>query len=437
MIPGASVHRSSVSPAAFRSGAFGLLIVAGVCVHGCDSRPASRASAATGGSDGASDIGTNEARWDAAEAWSVPAEPRLVIGVLDGDEEYEFFDIAAAARQSDGDLVVADAGSRTARLFGPDGAFKRTLGGAGAGPGEFQNPTQIVIQGADSIFVWDDQAYRVTRFDSAGNFVGVRGFSRERIAGAVTPPLYPGSGTLLAGGQLLVRLVEKGETSKAPPPTRRYRQKSGALRVSPDLSSIDTVMFFGDVEQVSVDAPWGPQSMVPPLARHTSFAVQPNEARTCIGEQEGAEVRCIDPDGAMTVVRWEASPIPVRVDERDLERWRDETLQLYGQKLSQGEAQRLVSQIPAPTERPPYSELVLDVSGNLWVKRGPTRGGSDATEYFVFDRGGTLLGPVLVPAVRILEIGEDYLIAAHQDELEIQSLQVFEIAKPESAGSPK
>ena len=244
-----------------------------------------------------------------------------------------------------------------------------------------------MLQGADSIFVWDDPAYRVTRFDSAGNLVGIHGFSRERIAGAVAPPLYPGSGTLLAGGELLVRLIEKSKLSNESTHNRRFRPQSGALRVSPDRSAIDTVMFFGDAEQVSVEAPWGPQLMVPPLARHTSIAVQPNEARTCIGEQEGAEVRCIDPDGSMTVVRWDASPIRVGVDERELERWRDETLQLYGQKMSQGQAQRLVSQIPAPTERPPYSGLVLDLSGNLWVKRGPTSsGGSTASSRCISPR---------------------------------------------------
>ena len=431
MTPGVSFPRSSMRLGACRSGAFGLLMVAGVTMHGCDSRPASRESLGAEGSDGAAVIGNGESRWDSGEEWSVAGEPRLVIGVLDGCEEYEFVDIAAAARQSDGDLVVADAGSRTVRLYGADGMFKRVLGGAGAGPGEFQNPTQVVVLGADSIVVWDDQAYRITRFDSAGNFAGVHSFSRERIAVAVDAPLYPGAGTLLAEGELLVRLIEKNEKSQDSPSTVRFRPKSGALRVSTDRSPIDTVMFFGDVEQVLVEAPWGPQAVVPPLARHTSIAVQPTEARTCIGDQTAAEVRCFDPDGAMTMVRWEAQQIPVRGDEREIGTWRDETRQLYEQKLSQAEVRELISQIPVPTERPPYSELMLDEYGNLWVERGPTiSGGSEVTEYLVFDRAGKLLGPVMVPPVRVLEIGVDYLIAAHQDELEIQYLQVFEIEKP-------
>jgi hypothetical protein len=409
---------------------FGFLLVAGVSMYGCNSELPPRLPGAAAESDVTVFL-NHEASWAEDETWSVVGEPRLVIGVLDGDEEYEFVDITAAARQSDGDLVVADAGSRTVRLYGPDGTFKRMLGGAGAGPGEFQNPTQILVQGSDSIAVWDDQAYRITRFDSAGNLAGIYSFSRERIAGAVAPPLYPGAGTLLAGEELLVRLIEKSEKNQDFPSAVRFRPKSGALRVSTELSPVDTVMFFGDVEQVFVDAPWGPQAVVPPLARHTSIAAQPTEARTCIGEQVAAEVRCFDPNGDVTVVRWEAQPIPVRGDEPEIGSWRDETRQLYGQKLSQAEVRQLISQVPVPTEQPPYSHLVLDWDGNLWVARGPTlSGGSEGTEYLVFDRAGEFLGPVLVPPVRVLEIGADYLIAARQDELEIQYLQVFEITKP-------
>lgn len=403
-------------------------IVAGAWLSGCRSEPAPAALRAAADSGPATPALNDEPRWSVGEAWAVPNEPRLIIGVRDGDEEYQFSDISAAARQSDGDLVVADAGAGTVRLYGPDGVFRRLLGGAGAGPGEFRNPTQIVVRRVDSIFVWDDGPFRLTKFDSEGNFVGVQTFRRERIAEAAAPPLYPGSALILRGGELLVRLVEK---SRDPPGPGWFRQRSGALRVSADLGVIDTVMFFGDVEQVSVDSPWGPLLMSPAFARNTSIAVQPTEARVCIGEQEGAEVRCFGRDGSTTVVRWQAPPIPVRTDEREMVAWRNTTLELYGQKLSADDARRLVSQIPVPAERPPYSGLVLDGEGNLWVERGPiVEGGSDATEYLVFDLAGRLLGPISIPPVRILEIGADYVIGVHQDALEIQTLQVFDLLKP-------
>ncbi|NIM49279.1 MAG: hypothetical protein GTN78_19870 [Gemmatimonadales bacterium] len=376
---------------------------------------------------------SHEAQWRAGEAWTVPAQARQIIGVLDGDEAYQFFDVSAVARQADGDLVVADARARTVRLYGPDGTLKRMLGSAGSGPGEFQRPTQILVQAADSILVWDDQAYRVSKFDSVGNYVGVHTFSREGIAKAAVPPLYPGSAMLLSSGELLVRLIEK--VGKGTPTTSRFRQRSGALRVSSDLSVIDTVMFFGDVEHVLVDAPWGPQRVVPALAKNTSIAVQPNEPRVCIGDQEEPEVLCVAQDGSARALRWRGEPIAVGGSEQEVVAWREATLELYRQKLSPDDARRLVAQVPVPDVRPEYSELVLDREGNLWVERGPTRrGGFEATEYRVFDRTGKLLGSMQLPPIRILEIGKDYVIGIYEDELEVQYLQIFDIVKPTTAG---
>jgi hypothetical protein len=371
------------------------------------------------------------AQWKAGESWTVPTEPEQIIGVLDGRAEYEFFDISAASRQSDGDLVVADAGSQTVRLYSSEGVFKRLLGGAGSGPGEFQRPTQILVGASDSIFVWDDDAYRITRFDSAGDFVGIHTFSRETIARAVAAPLYPGSALLLSSGALLVRLVAKGEDL---PATNRFRRRSGVLLVSPDLAVMDTLMFFGDIEQVLVDSPWGPLPVVPALARNTSIAIQSTEPSVCVGDQRGAEVLCFESDGAVTARRWRAGAITVRDDEPEVAAWRDTTLGLYEQKLSPDAARRLVARVPVPTTRPEYSNLALDADGNLWVEHGPVSGGQSwATEYLVFDREGLLLGSLSLPPLRILEIGGDYVLGVGEDELGVQYLQMFDILKPTDA----
>jgi hypothetical protein len=381
-------------------------------------------------SAGVTVVMSHEAQWNQGGGWTVPAEPRRVIGVLNGSVEYQFFDVAAASRQADGDVVVADAGSHTVRLYSSDGVFKRLLGGAGSGPGEFQRPTQILVRASDSIVVWDDAAYRITKYDSAGTFVGAHTLSRATVAKAVTPPLYPGSTLLLCSGELLIRLIEKSRDS---PTASRFRQRSGALRVNPDLAAIDTLMLFGDVEQVLVDSPWGPLALVPALAKNTSIAVQPTEPRVCLGEQEGPEVLCFEPDGSTIAPRWLAGPIAVRVDEREVSAWRETTLELYEQKLRPDDARRLVAQIPVPAVRPEYSELLLDREGNLWVKRGPTASGdAESIEYLVFDRQGVMLGSVLLPPMRILEIGTDYVMGVYEDQLEVQYVQILEIVKPTS-----
>jgi len=345
---------------------------------------------------------------------------------MDGDDAYQFSDLSAATRQADGGWVVADAGASMVRAFDSGGRFRITLGGAGSGPGEFVRPTQVFSRPDGSVVVWDEAAFRATGFDPEGKLADVRTFSRERVAQALEPPMYPASGILASDGDLIVRLIVK--TADVPP--GRFRQKSGALRVTADHSSIDTVMWFRDTEQLSVDLPKGALALTPPLARRTSIAVQPNEARVCIGDQERAEVTCFGPDGLAVLVRWGGSPATVESSDPAVTSWRDSMTDLYAQKMSREDAGRILSQVPAPTERPPYTDLALDRDGNLWVKTGAASEGAASDTYLVFNSAGLpVAGPVSVPPVRILEIGADYMVGVARDEFEVQYLQVFEIAK--------
>jgi hypothetical protein len=249
-----------------------------------------------------------------------------------------------------------------------------------------------------------------------------------RIARAVDPPLYPGYGELLPDGQLVVRLVEKTLTKAGPAAKPSSRPRSGALRVSADRSRIDTLMLFGGIEQVSVAAPWGQASVVPPLAKRTVTAVGATDPEICIGEQESAQVDCFAADASRMSVRWNAEP--ASVTEREISVWRDTTVGQYTQKLSRDVALQVLNQVPAPTSRPPYSRIFLDRAGNLWVESGRASGSEPPSiDYLVFDPSGALLGVVALPPIEVLEIGDDYVMGVYRDELEVQYLQVHEIVK--------
>jgi hypothetical protein len=371
---------------------------------------------------------SREPQWGEGEAWMVPSEPLVTIGLLDGPGEYELFDVSAVARQSDGDFVVVDGGAREVRLYDRDGKFVRTLGGPGSGPGEFQDPTQVLVTAADSVIVWDDAIYRITRFDSAGELVGIESVDRGTVAKAIDPPLYPGEAVLLQDDQVLVRLVEKSEEFLP----GVFRPRSGALRVSADLSRIDTLMFFGGIEQVYVDGPWGGKPVripvVTPLAKRTLTAVGATLPRVCIGDQEGPEVVCFGPGGSRTLIRWTSEPAPVT--EEEIAAWRDTAIALYTQKMSEAMALQVLAQVTVPTVRPHYSWIALDRVGNLWVKQDRAGvGARESVDHLVFDPTGVLLGVVALPRIEVYEIGDDYVVGIYRDDLDIQYLQVHEIVK--------
>jgi hypothetical protein len=322
---------------------------------------------------------------------------------------------------------VADRGARTVRLYDGDGTFLKSLGGPGSGPGEFEDPGQVMVMAGDSMVVWDEALFRATRFNPSGELADVTTLDLASIAKAATPPLYPGSIDILPDGQYLIRLIEKGKN----PASGSFRNRSGALRVSEDLSVIDTLMFFGDIEQEVVDAPWGPFAISPPLAKRPRITHRGDPPRICIGDQEGPEINCFGPDGSRTHIRWTGERS--RVTSEEIAAWREANIRLYALKLSEDQILQLLDQLPDPEFRPHYSGLTLDPMGNLWVELGPSEGSpSEEVDYLVFDPEGTLLGTVGLPPIRILEIGSDYILGVFEDDLEVEYLQLFEIRKPSS-----
>jgi len=403
-------------------------------------------------SAGVSIVHSHRPRWAGGDEWSVSSEPRLAIGVLSGRRDLQFVDIAAAARLSKGDLVVVDRGSRAVRLFDSAGGFLETLGGPGEGPGEFTDPGSVLVTSDDSVMVWDNALRRNTRFDSDGQLAdretvdlgmligalelelggGVsgpdakgKGGAPPKIGGDSEPLLYPGVMEPLANGGFLVRLIDK--TGKSPP-SGSFRPRSGVLRVSQDFSRVDTLALFGDTEQVTVDAPWGRFAVAPPHAKQTQITHQGNPSRICIGEQAGPQIECVSPDGSRTLVRWTSDPVPLTGEE--IAAWREETVQLYDLKLSREQVLGMLEQVPLSGVRPAYSHIILDQLGYLWVERGRSVGGSPGfLDYLVFDPEGAWLGVVVLPPIRVLEIGHDYVLGVYEDEFEVQYLHQYDITR--------
>jgi hypothetical protein len=405
-----------------------LLVSAGAC----SSPPDSLSSNEIFDSAGVRVIHNARPLWKEGEAWTVSQEAFLSIGTFSGREEYQFVEVSSGTRTVGGEVVVADRGARTVRVYDRSGVFVRTLGGPGAGPGEFQDPAQVVVSQGDSVLVWDDQALRVTRFDSSGQLAGVETLDLAGLSKAATPPLYPGRIELLETGDYLIRLVEKAVKKNPPGLSEPYRDRSGALWVSMDYSVVDTLAFFMGVEQVAVEAPFGRYPVPLPLGRDTWIASGSHPPRVCIGEQVGEQggegIKCFSREGIRTEIRWVSSLPPV--SEEEMEEWREENIRFFGPKLSDREILAMLDQVPSPQARPPHSQLLLDVGGNLWARLGPTEGGGGASiDYLVFDPEGKLLGAVALPPIEVLEIGEGYVLGVYRDELEVEFVQLYDLTK--------
>lgn len=82
----------------------------------------------------------------------------------DLDLNDEFGKITSLAVDARGNVYVADAMNHRVDVFAPDGSQVSSIGRRGDGPGEFRTVTHVAVGRGDTLFVFDAQAQRVTRF---------------------------------------------------------------------------------------------------------------------------------------------------------------------------------------------------------------------------------------------------------------------------------
>jgi DNA-binding beta-propeller fold protein YncE len=102
-------------------------------------------------------------------------------GVAGGDETH-FQSPTDVVTAPNGDIFVADGHAPTpiipagnvARIvkFSKDGKFLKQWGSKGAGPGQFDNPHALAMDGKGRLFVADRRNSRIQIFDQDGNFLG-------------------------------------------------------------------------------------------------------------------------------------------------------------------------------------------------------------------------------------------------------------------------
>jgi hypothetical protein len=111
-----------------------------------------------------------EGMWGPEEVWRF--EEELRIGALEGQAEYQFGQLGGLAVLSDGRIVTLDTQARELKVFSPSGAYERTIGRPGGGPGELGIQVSAVVAApGDTIVVADIGNQRVNLYLPDGTFV--------------------------------------------------------------------------------------------------------------------------------------------------------------------------------------------------------------------------------------------------------------------------
>lgn len=107
----------------------------------------------------------------AGVASEFPVVQELVIGELDGADEYTFGDIDGMAVAADGTIYVLDQQALVIRVYAPDGQHVRTFSGSGGGPGELKQPSGILFLPDGRLVVRDPGNSRMNVYSALGETI--------------------------------------------------------------------------------------------------------------------------------------------------------------------------------------------------------------------------------------------------------------------------
>jgi len=356
--------------------------------------------------------------WESLPQWYLEQEPELTVGVLEGDEVYQFFGVVDAHRRRDGSLAVIDR-SRTIRVFDSGGAHMWTAGREGDGPGEFRWPQMVTEIGGDSLLVWDPAANRLTVFAPEGllartstlhEFAGSdrswglsgpdrllmehRDFERALIDGRDAFTYHVDLFRVDLGGQIVDRL---GRWFFA----REYQEVDSRGAFSPAIFATPAVFapafdgfWYGDTESYE-------------LRRVTAAAGIERILRW-----RGPDQEIMDSDVEALFQVWRASPGA----SPDLEHF----LREYGRTH------------PKADQFPSYEEILTDAVGRVWVRDFVREHADDGFRYWtVFSPDGTqVLGRLThSEKVKPLDVGDDWILGVETDALDVERLVFHRIVR--------
>ncbi|MEZ4425009.1 MAG: hypothetical protein R3E98_16560 [Gemmatimonadota bacterium] len=345
--------------------------------------------------------------WSGSDAWRIgPA--LLTLG--NEREETQLGDAVQARWATDGSVWISDLINARIHLYGPDGAWERSLGGRGGGPGEYQGSPLLAPVGSDSMGVSDGGSRRLTILDRSG--LPARTLD--------LPNVSPYGFSLLgrrSDGRLL---LQASSLMYGPGPDGAHWIPAPLLILRSDGAPPDTVLTYDHHHLVTAAG----RPVVTFLGTWASLATDGD--LVFVGRGDRARVDVHDAASGVLVrsLRW--ARIPGLVDQALKDSIRTEMLHPY--PPAPPSVARQFDAIWAntwwPERRPLFERLVVDPGGALWVgvHQVQRRGGRTWT---VFDPTGLWLGDVTAPeGFEIEQIGDDAVLGIWKDDLDVSWVQV-------------
>jgi hypothetical protein len=322
------------------------------------------------------------------------------IGAIDGDGPDVFGEVAALHVDARDRIYVLEGQADEIRVFDDGGAYVRTIGRRGSGPGELANPIGLDWDGDGNLWVVDVRNARYSVFDTAGTYIT----QHRRAAGFYALPWPGGFGP---DGRFL-------DIGLDPP------MSPVLIHYDSSLAPVDTVRIPA-FESETFDIPQRVSAIVP-FSPSLSWRL---DTRGFVWSAISGDYRLFQQTFAGDTVRViERAYDHLPVTAADLEE-ANENLEWFRQEGGRPDLSRI------PDVKPAIEGFQIDDAGYLWVH--PVVGEARANRVFdVFDPDGRYLGAVESPVP--LESYPRPVMTTHaiygvtEDELEVQYVVRLEIS---------
>lgn len=396
------------------------LVVLSSGVLGCNESPPG-SSYAVRDSSGIAVVESQGPAWGVGTGWSLSAEPSLQIGMREGEEVFQFFDVADGLQLPDGRIVILNAGTQTVRVFSSEGEFLTEFGGAGDGPGEFRRMRSVHHLGADTLLIWDPRRPGYSLFAASGAFLGS------------TTLIRPGSAQLFAvfpaaDGRLIVKTYASPVSQGGDRGIGIHRDMAPVLVFDRKGALLDTLGVYPSTETMIMRL--GPGTGVGPAPFPKSTLLAVADTTVFLGTADEMEVSVLDLDGALKAV-FRYPDVALAVQEEDREWYRAQLTEMARTPEEQQMLGVVFSGLIFPETKAAYSDLVVDPAGAIWLRTGrhfPPIGPS--AEWTVFSERGFVLGTVNFPErFEPLEFGVDHVLGVWKDEMDVEFVRLYPILK--------
>lgn len=357
--------------------------------------------------------------WGGEAAWSVVEEYR--VGGMAAETEAQFGAVVGLDLDAAGNVYVADQQASTIRVFSPEGAFVRTIGSAGQGPGEIGAALAAVFVVGDEVWAADVLNQRVNRYDLAGASLG--SLPLDFTKGA------PIRWDEIAGDRVLVQLrnvaaLSTGEAGGGDPLVFLGEEGGDTLAVLPEGMSL---RMEGGVPQIRI------------------FEAEPvwdasADGRLTMAVNSGFRVEVRRPDGSLErVVTRPFTPRPVAESDRQvlLDGLRDV---MADQGAPPQAVELFLGQATFADHYPAFAQVLAGPAETLWMQRLVTpqemaetgtfdlqNFGSD--DWDVFDAEGRYLGVMSMPErFTPLRVDGDTFWGVQRDELDVPSVVRYRLS---------